>query len=90
MKKEWVGIMSQITEDINLTNKIKCPNCGECGIEYTYVGDCNTRIGFLVIWCDKCLKGIHISRVVAPPTAKFVKFDSDLKSIIPKIEFVEM
>lgn len=57
-------------------NQIKCPNCSECGIDYIYVGDVDTRIVFLQIWCNKCLKGIYVSRVVAPENAKFVTFDT--------------
>ena len=41
------------------------------------------------IWCNKCLKGIYISRAVAPVNAKFVSFDEDLKKIVPNYEFLD-
>lgn len=89
MKREWIRIVPKITEDFDRINQIKCPNCGEYGIDYIYVGDGNTRIGFLQIWCRKCLKGIYVSRAAAPPNAKFVTFEADLKSVVPKYELVQ-
>jgi len=89
MKKEWSRIIAQITKNFNNDYQIKCPVCGKYGIDYIYVGDGNTRVGFIQIWCNKCLKGIYVSRAAAPPNAKFVTFDTDLKDIVPKYEFVE-
>ena len=86
MKKDWTKVISEITEDFNRVDQLKCPNCGECGIDYMYVGDGHTRIGFLLIWCNKCLKGIHVSRAAAPRNAKFVTFETDLKSVVPEFE----
>ena len=87
MRVEWLKLVSQI-ERGEIT-QVKCPNCGKCGIDYTYVGDCGTRIGFLQIWCNNCLKGIHISRASAPINAKMVPFNSDLKTIIPAFVCLE-
>lgn len=89
MRKEWERIIPQIVENVEDIDKIKCPNCKECGIDYMYIGDSHTRIGFLQIWCNKCLKGIYVSRAVAPLRVKFVTFDTDLKDLVPKFEFIE-
>ena len=89
MKREWIKIISKITENADTTNHIKCPICTGEKIDYIYVGDGKTRVGYLQIWCNKCLKGIYVSRVVAPLNAKFVTFDTDLKEIVPNYEFVE-
>ena len=48
-----------------------------------------TRIGFLQIWCNNCLKGIYISRASASINAKMVPFNSDLKTIIPAFVCLE-
>ncbi len=37
---------------------------------------------------NKCLRGICVSRAAAPPNAKFVTFETDLKGIIPNVKFV--
>lgn len=64
MKREWEKIVPQIIGHFDKINQVKCPNCGECGIDYIYIGDSNTRIGFLQIWYNQCLKGIYVSRGV--------------------------
>lgn len=89
MKRDWIKIIPQITNNMSSMNPIKCPNCGKHGIDYIYIGDEETRVGFLQVWCSICLKGIHISRAVAPVNAKFVPFDTDLKDLIPKYDFVD-
>lgn len=89
MRKEWTNIIHQVANDFDGIYQINCPNCGKNGIKYLYIGDKKTRIGYLQIWCSECLKGIYISRAVAPPNAKFVTFDDDLKNLVPKYEFVD-
>lgn len=88
MRIDWMGVAAQISENVSNVHQVRCPNCGEAKLDYIYIGDEETRIGFLQVWCNKCLKGIYLSRVIAPPNAKFVTFDSDAKSIVPPIEFV--
>ena len=85
MKKMWVNIISKIPNNIA---EARCPICGKHTMNYMYVGEEKTRIGYLNIWCDGGLKGIYISRTVAPRNAKFVTFDAELSSIIPKYEFI--
>ena len=89
MRKEWIDIIPQIANDFDNIHQIKCPNCGKNEMEYIYIGDKKTKIGYLQIWCNECLKGIYVSRIVAPPNARFVTYDDDLKNIVPKYEFIE-
>lgn len=65
---------------------MQCPSCGEHRAKYLYIGDEKTRIGYFQIWCNKCLKGIYISRAKASADARFVSFDHDLNGTIPKYE----
>lgn len=85
----WMGIVAQLSKNFAKLDHVKCPNCGEARLDYIYIGDEKTRIGFLQVWCNKCLKGIYVSRVTAFPNAKFATFDSDVKNIVPQIDFVE-
>ena len=89
MNKKWLHLGSKIVGDLENTNQLICPNCGKQGIDYLYVGDEQTRVGYVQIWCNKCLKGIYISRAIAPQKANFVNFDTEIKDIVPKYEFVE-
>lgn len=86
MNKKWANMIAQVIGDFDSVNSVKCPNCGECEIDYIYIGDEDTRIGFFQIWCNNCLKGIYVSRASAPPNAKFATFNSDIKNIVPKFE----
>lgn len=87
MREKWMKILPKITDNLSDTKFIECPNCGERGVEYLYIGDEKTRVGYLQIWCNKCLKGIYISRAVAPTNARFVTFDDEISGIIPEYEF---
>ena len=78
MKKDWMNIIVKIADGLDDTTQITCPNCGEHGIDYIYVGDAETRIGYLQVWSCKCLKGTYISRAIASDNAKFAAFDTDL------------
>ncbi len=89
MNKKWFDLVPKIVVDLQNTNQLICPNCGEQGIDYLYIGDEHTRVGYMQLWCNKCLKGIYISRALAPQKAKFVIFDTDIKDIVPQYEFVE-
>lgn len=86
MRERWMKILPQITDNLSDLRVIQCPNCGEHEMEYLYIGDEKTRIGYFQLWCNNCLKGISISRVKAPVNAKFVPFDYDINSIVPKYD----
>ncbi|WP_105616651.1 hypothetical protein [Vallitalea okinawensis] len=88
MFKKWLELASLIQEN---QTKI-CPVCGENDIDFQYIGDLVTKVGYLDIWCNKCLHGIHISRVKAPEGVNIISFDAhgdiikripDFKQITP-------
>lgn len=89
MRKEWMKIVPQIIDNLSNIKQVQCPRCGKYGIEYLYVGDEKTRVGYLQVWCNECLKGIHISRAIAPVNARFASFDDDLSGIVPVYELDE-
>lgn len=86
----WTRILAQIIPDFDKIDHVKCPNCEKYGLDYIYIGDGKTRIGYLQIWCNECLQGICVSRAAAPPNAKFATFESDVRRMVPEIEFVKM
>lgn len=88
---EWLGVFVAITDAIPNPPSVKCPNCGESKIDFQYVGYKETRLGYMQIWCRSCLRGIHLSRVKAPPFASLLPIDSPPEVIakrIPKIDEV--
>jgi hypothetical protein len=57
--------------------ELNCPNCGHSNIHFQYVGDTRSRIGFLDIWCDYCIHGIHISRTKIPERVDMISFEEE-------------
>jgi hypothetical protein len=80
MFRKWV----QIAGDIRKYRYIQCPICDNKTIEYLYVGNRLTRIGFLRVWCSVCLKGIHISRVSISNDVNMTDFNDEIH--IPNFE----
>lgn len=88
MNKSWQKVILQILNNPQQVNKIKCPNCSKCGIDYIYVGEKESRIGYLQVWCNECLKGSYVSRVKAPENVKFAIAGEELEGIIPAYEYI--
>ena len=66
-----------------------CPICNEQNIEYLVVGgDITPNMGTGMIWCKSCKKGIHISRMAIPESAKSYTFEEteNNKKIFPSYE----
>ena len=80
MFNDWLKLLKQLSKNNYSTKDFICPECGQKSVEYIYVGDPITNIGYLPIWCKSCNKGIQISRVEIPKEAKMIEF-SDLESI---------
>ena len=87
MYGDWLNLVSKLAEHLD---EVFCPNCGKHMINYLYIGDEKTRMGYLQIWCESCLTGIYVSRVKAPEEAKMIFFDQveERDSIIPDYLFI--
>ncbi|EDN9715654.1 TPA: hypothetical protein ACSY4D_02150 [Listeria monocytogenes] len=88
MFNEWIRLASVIPDYIDKLDELKCPNCKHNEIHYVYVGDLASRIGFEVVWCNNCLRGIQISRVRVPENVSMLSFKGteNLDEIIPKFK----
>lgn len=84
MFKDWIQLLKKLIRDDYQTNNLICPECGEKSINYMYVGDNQTNVGYLPIWCENCNKGIRISRVIVPEGVKRIDI-SDMSIIGEKI-----
>lgn len=85
MFKKWLMTAGNISKSLNEIGNFECPNCGKKCLDYIYIGNKKTRIGYLQVWCNECLNGINISRTLIPQSAKMLSFDTteDLNKIIP-------
>jgi hypothetical protein len=88
MYRDWLKIISKFDGKEELT----CPDCRAMSINYQFVGDCKTMIGHLYLWCNSCLHGIHISRVIIPNGVEVLPFDVSEKILskkVPKYKLIE-
>jgi hypothetical protein len=72
MEPRWRDIIIAIMER---GNPSLCPECGERSIQYIFVGDLETRVGYLAIWCTACNQGLH------------AVFDDSKEAFIPLTKF---
>jgi hypothetical protein len=87
---DWIELYKRVNA-LEDSNDLPCPNCSKAGIHFQYVGDPETRIGYLALWCSFCLHGIHISRVLIPEDSDFLPFDcveEEVANLIPNFTHV--
>jgi len=86
----WLKLSADISGHAQSNSLFPCPECQKETIDFQYVGDFETRIGYLDIWCNSCTNGIHISRARAPEYADLITFeDEKVKRRIPAFKQVE-
>jgi hypothetical protein len=91
--KLWLELLKEIADTSIAGNRnLVCPKCRNNSIDYQYVGDQITRIGFLDIWCNSCHTGLHMSRVKAPENANMISFGSteEIAKRIPNFKPVNL
>lgn len=77
--KRWLPIIDSINSMLPMREKLVCPNCGEKEVDYAYIGNVETRVGYMVVWCGNCNHGIHVSRVKVPENAELIAFEDEEK-----------
>ncbi|NQF15107.1 hypothetical protein HPY31_14410 [Brevibacillus sp. HB1.3] len=89
--KDWIKLTTIIAEIDQEVPEMECPNCHQLKIDYQYVGDLKSRAGFLDIWCNSCLHGIHLSRTKAPENVSLLSFDAaeEYKKKVPNFTPIE-
>lgn len=85
MFDEWLNVFKQLHGALPNSVSVACPSCGKETAEWQYVGDLESRIGYLCIWCPECLEGIQLSRVKAPDSVELLSFDTPLDELEARI-----
>ena len=83
--RSWLDLFVRLQDQLPDTSGLVCPHCGAESVDYQYVGDMKSRVGYLRIWCEKCLTGIHLSRVEAPQPVELLSFDCPSEVISTRI-----
>lgn len=89
---QWISIATQINHSLPNVPVLYCPNCHEQKVDFQFVGDLQTRIGYMAIWCPICLHGLYLSRVRIPDEIEANYFDISIEQIskrIPNFTHVE-
>ena len=90
MFQDWLNLYKKI-HALPVAQVLPCPECGNETVDFQYVGDGNTRKGYLDMWCRHCNKAVHLSRVSIPQGVRAIPFDAPdeaLTSRIPNFEQV--
>ncbi|GAA1822638.1 hypothetical protein HC028_15225 [Planosporangium flavigriseum] len=74
--KAWMDAFGCIQNAAPDEVSVDCPSCGDGKVKISYTGDPQSRIGYAILWCDACLRGIHLSRVGIPEGVDMLTFDS--------------
>ena len=89
---DWLTVFKDLVSSGGKSITNACPECGAASVNFQYVGDTKTRVGYLRIWCSSCWKGVHLSRVRIPETAQMLSFDApkeELDRKEPRFEVLE-
>lgn len=81
----WISIATEIYNTLPNVPILACPSCHELGLYFQFVGDFESQIGYMAIWCPFCLYGIHISRVHIPEKTQALSFNALEKEISIRI-----
>ena len=81
----WLNLVKDINNSLPEMLPLSCPVCNNSSIDFQYVGDVKTRIGYLDIWCTQCLNGIHISRTIIPENINILPFDTPKEEVLQRI-----
>lgn len=85
MLKDWLDLYKKIHENASDVGNLICPECGSVSVDFQYVGDGASRIGYVAMWCVTCHKGANLSRVAIPPGAPFLSFDAPIEDVAARI-----
>ncbi|SED73962.1 hypothetical protein SAMN05428945_5351 [Streptomyces sp. 2224.1] len=72
-RDSWIALIPSVTAAER--EPVPCPRCSKTQLDYRYIIDPKTRLGYLLLWCNACLHGITVSRVKAPAGVKARSMD---------------
>ncbi|MFG1673094.1 hypothetical protein [Micromonospora sp. NPDC049282] len=87
----WLAAYNRIRDAAPKSVEVTCPSCGRGRVHVSWTGDPVTRIGYAVVWCDACEKGIYLSRVGVPDGVEMFTFDTPEEvrdAAVPDVELI--
>lgn len=65
-RSNWLRVLAQASGQRDRTHLGECPDCGLFRLQVRFIVNPDTRVGYALLWCAACLRGISVSRVRAP------------------------
>lgn len=65
----WLRALGLVGGRRGEVGPVPCPDCGQDRLEVRYLVTPEDRLGYVLLWCGACLRGISVSRVRAPEGA---------------------
>lgn len=62
----WLTAFDAMYEALPARGDTPCPDCGQATLHLVFTGDLGTRRAYAQLWCEKCVRGIHLSQTVVP------------------------
>jgi hypothetical protein len=67
--EQWTAAWNVAYDALPSETKGACPNCGHRTLRLVFSAKPASAIGYAEFWCDTCLEGLDVSRVVVPEGA---------------------
>ena len=83
--QKWISITTDIYNNLPDVPVLACPICHQLWVDFQFIGNLQTRIGYMAIWFPFCLYGIHLSRVSIPDKTQALSFDTSAEEISKRI-----
>ncbi|WP_345611122.1 hypothetical protein [Pseudonocardia adelaidensis] len=62
----WLDAFDLMYSALPARGATPCPDCGGTTLHLVFTGDPRSRRAYAQLWCEKCVRGIHVSQTVVP------------------------
>lgn len=65
-RSNWLRVLAQASGQQGRPHLGECPDCGLPRLQVRFIVNPDTRVGYALLWCAACLRGVLVSRDRAP------------------------
>jgi hypothetical protein len=65
--ESWLTAFDAMCDALPARGDAPCPDCGRATLCLVFTGNPASRRAYAQLWCEVCVRGIHISQTVVPP-----------------------
>lgn len=84
---DWLHALSELSDK----GVSECPSCGSSRLRHCFAGSEASRMGYGVLWCEECRRGVQLSRLKVPDDFEILgTSDYSLAlAVLPPIEWLQ-